>query len=132
MKTLDTFIKEHAIEFACKRVDSRPDGVMDGREQRHFHCRVTRETRSFSFYFSQGSAHTENPTLIDVLDCMASDSSGFDNSQSFEEWAREYGYDTDSRTAEKTFRTVRRQSEQLKRVLGQSAYRELLKETERL
>lgn len=125
-KTIESFIKEHSIEFACKRVDSRPDELMGERKMRHFHCRISRETRSFSFYFSQGSAHTEDPTLADVLDRMASDSSGFDSSQSFEEWAKEYGYDADSRKAEKTFRAVRRQSDQLKRVLGESAYKELL------
>ena len=144
MKTLDSFLKRHKLEFACKRVDARPDGLMDSDHMtRHFHVRISRETRSFSLYFSQGSAHREDPTLADVLDCLASDASGFENAQfqstspkcvesAFQCWAGEYGYSTDSRKAEKIYRVTKRQSEQLTRVLGESAYRELLWETERL
>ena len=81
------------------------------------------------------------PTLADVLDCLASDANGYEdakhvgcheNCNPFYNWAREYGYDPDSRKAEKMFRTIKRQAEQLKRTLGQDAYEELLYNTERL
>lgn len=102
--------------------------------------------RSFSFYFSQGSTHTQDPTLADVLDCLASDASGYENAivdakqkqswgflrLTFESWASEYGYDTDSRKAEKTFRAIKRQAEQLKRTIDVEAYEELLYNVERL
>jgi hypothetical protein len=166
--TLADFITKHGLRFECHRVDSRPDGLMtevkDGRpyadNMRHFRCRIIagplhRATahskndppekigpRSFGLYFSQGSAHTSDPTLADVLDCLASDASGYEdarytreshlNAPSFDAWASEYGYDTDSRKAEKTFRAIKRQAEQLKRTLGQEAYEELLYNTERL
>jgi len=35
-----------------------------------------------------------------------------------EDWCAEYGYDTDSRKAERTFRAVERQTKALKRMLG--------------
>lgn len=173
--TIESFIEKHGIRFECRRVDSRPDGLMDGDGQRHFRCRViSREfehvackvehcggyksghlkPRSFGLYFSQGSAHTSDPTLADVLDCLASDASGYENARvrpdgayhttsnvnskhydtpmHFHNWAEEYGYDTDSRKAEKTFRAVKRQSEQLKRTIGNEAYQELLWNVERL
>ena len=148
--TIEQFISKHGIRFECHRVDSRPDGLMDERPMRHFRCRIItgplhRATkhygneapekigpRSFGLYFSQGSAHTENPTLADVLDCLASDAGGYENARSFDDWAAEYGYDTDSRKAEKTFRAIKRQAEQLKRTIGAEAYEELLYKTERL
>jgi len=71
------------------------------------------------------------PELADVLDCLASDASGFDNSRSFEEWAGEYGYDTDSRKAEKTYLTVKNQALELKSFLGREAYETLLWNVER-
>jgi len=101
-------------------------------------------TISFSLYFSQGSGHTADPTLADVLNSLASDASGYKNARDlkttqgtghdkrtadylqFDNWAAEFGYDTDSRKAEKIFRSVKRQSEQLKRTIGTEAYEELL------
>lgn len=78
-------------------------------------------------YFSQGSAHTEAPTLADVLDCLASDASSYANAGSFEEWAGVLGYDPDSRSSLRIFNTVKRQAEQLKRLLGADAYEQLLR-----
>lgn len=73
---------------------------------------------------------TNGPEAADVLDCMISDAVGFENAQSFEEWADEYEYDTDSRKAEKTYETVRRETEKLRAFLGE-AYEAYLWETER-
>ena len=58
------------------------------------------------------------PTTSDVVSCLAMDSSGYENARSFEEWASEYGYDTDSRKAEKTFKQVEKQTEKFKRLLN--------------
>jgi hypothetical protein len=79
-----------------------------------------------------GPALIGTPKLADVLDCLASDAAGFENAQSFEDWAAEYGYDTDSRKAEKVYRTVERQAKQLRRVLGDEGYNALLWDIERL
>ncbi len=38
---------------------------------------------------------------------------------SFDEWARDLGYDTDSRRAEKTYKQVVSQTAKLKRFLGE-------------
>lgn len=155
VQTLDQFIAKHGIKFECRRVDSRPDGLMadirpnTGKNlphfvdtMRHFRCRIIAPNspigkgrtaqRAFSLYFSQGSAHTQDPTLADVLDCLALDASGYENANGFEDWARDYGYDEDSRKAEKVWRAIKRGSEQLKRTIGETAYTELLWNVERL
>jgi hypothetical protein len=73
-----------------------------------------------------------HPTLEDVLDCLASDASGYINSRHFEDWAGEYDYDTDSRKAEAMYRTVGEQVTQLEALLGRKALHELAFEVERL
>ena len=145
--TLDQFADRWQIKFSGHRVNTRPDALMSDIPMRHFRVRIGCGRNSFGLYFSQGMGHTENPKLIEVLDCLASDASGYENAQaatssyqnrggvsgsSFVNWAEEYGYDTDSRAAEKIFKTVKRQANQLKRVLGEEAYQELLYNTERM
>lgn len=99
----------------------------------HFRCRIGKGKRSFGLYFSMGAAHVgKTPTAEDVLDCIASDASGYENAADFRDWAGDYGYDEDSRTAEKLFRTVKRQAEQLRRTVGEEAYSDLLWNCERL
>ncbi len=71
------------------------------------------------------------PDLASVLDCLASDSSSFDNARDFDDWASEYGLDTDSRKAERTYRVTGDQSKRLRHFLGEELYRDLLWHTER-
>lgn len=44
------------------------------------------------------------PTLADILSSLLSDGGAFFNAESFEDWARNCGYDTDSRKAEGIYR----------------------------
>jgi hypothetical protein len=72
------------------------------------------------------------PTAADILDCLASDCSGIDNARGFEDWASDYGYDTDSRKALATYEQCVKQAAELQRLLGRDAYNELLNQTERM
>lgn len=154
--TIEQFITKHNLKFECRVVASNPQMEASEHMIRHFRCKVACPSKmrtilsdagrepSFSVYFSQGSAHTVEPTLADVLDCLAGDAWRFEDvcypspvldpmaKKAFENWANEYGYDTDSRKAEKTFKAIKRQSEQMKRTLGTEAYEELLYNTERI
>jgi len=73
------------------------------------------------------------PTAADVLNCLASDAAGVENARSFEDWCADYGYDTDSRKAEKTFRVCEQQRDSLKGFIGgPDAFEGLLFRMERL
>jgi hypothetical protein len=73
-----------------------------------------------------GSGHKgKQPTVADVLDCLASDSAGVENADSFEGWCSEYGYDTDSRKALATYKQCEKQADRLKSLVG-AAYETLL------
>ena len=71
------------------------------------------------------------PSVEDVMDCMASDSSVVENcKESFESWCSEYGYDTDSRKAFATYNTCVAQARQFAAFIG-ADYEKLLFEVER-
>ena len=132
--TLEQFIAEQQLEMSVIPVKRNPH---TGEPMpRNFECTIEFEGRGYheplTVYFSQGSAHKKPPTLADVLDCLASDASGVDNARSFEDWASEYGYDTDSRKAERTYHICEKQAQDLKALLGRDAYNQLLYGTERL
>lgn len=64
------------------------------------------------------------PGAVNVLACLAMDSHVLD-AGGFEEWASEYGYETDSRAAEKIYREVLEQALKLRAGLGAEALDEL-------
>lgn len=75
--------------------------------------------RRFTVPFYKGRGLNGEPaTAAEVLECLCLDASGYENADSFEDWCGEYGYDTDSRKAEATYRQVERQTEGLRRLLG--------------
>lgn len=133
-KTLEEMVAALDLGFEIKSADSNPNIDDDkwAATSHHWLCTLTHRGRKMDVPFSQGSAHTKPPTLADVLDCLASDASGYENARTFEEWYAEYGYDPDSRRAERTFRVVQQQATRLFTLLGRENYDALLWKTERL
>lgn len=64
------------------------------------------------------------PDAVEVLDCLRMDANSEFNS--FEEWASDYGYSTDSRAAERTYEACKRQRATLYAWLGASLFSELM------
>lgn len=58
------------------------------------------------------------PTVDNVLSCLASDAQGYDNTRNFEDWCADYGMDTDSRKAERSYRTIGEQAKALRHFMG--------------
>lgn len=141
-QTLQQFIDKHALKFTAEWVSRRPDGLMP-ESASHYKCKISASRlttigkaskvtrKAMTVYFSMGAAHTGEPTLAQVLECLASDASTYENANGFEEWARDLGYDEDSRKAEGIWKAVQRGSKRLQDVLGNVAYQELLWNTER-
>lgn len=57
------------------------------------------------------------PVAASVLHCLCSDADA-ENHDTFEEWASEFGYDPDSRSAEKTYHLCLENARKLRRALG--------------
>lgn len=131
--TLRQFIGDFRIRMTADLTERNPNRDDEwGRSATHWKCLLRCGRRSMTVYFSQGPAVSREPSAEDVLDCLASDAAGFENARTFEEWASEYGYDADSRKAERTYKAVERQTEALARLLPVDAYDRLLWHTERL
>lgn len=58
------------------------------------------------------------PTAADLLESLMLDASSYENAGSFEEWATDYGMDTDSRKAAEVYDTCGRLARDLARLLG--------------
>lgn len=142
--TLAEFIAAHGLGMVAEQRTARPDQLM-GDSKRHFKCTLhagaatrwdggpeSAWEREFVVWFSQGEAHRKPPTIADVLDCLASDASGYENARSFDDWCGDYGYDTDSRTAERIYNATAEQAKGLRHFLGDTeAYDTLLFQVDR-
>lgn len=137
-KDTSDFVREHQIEITATRIPARADIDMSGwgKDASHWHITFRQvgrgNNRTMTTYYIMGSAYKHKPTAADVLDCLASDASGYDNARNFEDWASEYGYDTDSRKAYGTYQILGEQAKQLRQWLGNAAYTQLTEQTERL
>lgn len=124
-------VKALSLTMKVSRVRRNPH-MQDSDNMDHWRCDIRQGSGWMRVYFSKGYGHHgAQPTLDEVMDCLAMDAAGVDNARTFEEWCREYGYDTDSRKAEKTYNMCKQQRDDLYNLLGPSSYYALLWETER-
>jgi len=131
MKTIQEFITENRISIKSEYADANK-AAPDWKDANHYKVTLKYGRRQYTTYFSQGYGITGDPDAEGVLNCLALDSSGIENTSSFEGWCCEYGYDTDSRKAEKIFKVCERQAKKLKVFLGEHLYQQLLFNTESL
>lgn len=123
------FAEEHGITATSVSTD-RNHNLEEAKVDMMDHWKVTlrRGKARMTVIFSKGLGHHGvKPTAIEVLGNMASDASSAD--ESFEDWCANYGYETDSRKAEKTFKAVKKQAVTLKRFLGDGLFQALLEDS---
>lgn len=125
MTTIAAFISKHRIRFDYTYGEPRGDDSEWDRSAYHFKVTIKCGRRQLTVPYHMGSGTNGNPELRDVLDCLASDASGIDNADSFEDWCDEYGYDPDSRKAESTYKACQTEATQLERLLGRDLLNEL-------
>ena len=91
---------------------------MDDWQQKANDWRITLRYKghSYSFDYWQGVGIKEDPTIEGVMENLLSDASA--DQETFEDWCANYGYDTDSRKAEKTYKACVKQTKAVKRLLG--------------
>lgn len=93
------------------------------REAHPYRVTLLRGKKQMSVDFWQGPALTDPPRAADVLYCLLMDARAGD--VGFEEWCSEFGYDTDSRRAERSYRLCRDIAKRLHRFLGPDLVAEL-------
>jgi len=74
----------------------------DGVTRCVFTMQIARDHKRYTFKFGQSiAAGAQDPTMYDVLACLTKYDPG-----TFENFCSDYGYDTDSRSAERTYKAV--------------------------
>src|SRR3990167_6696052 len=101
------FIKTNKITLEWKETFENPNWTGNS-EAHHYSIMLGSGKNKLHTFFSMGLGLVvrhgalvtpQRPTAEDVLDCLASDAAGVENNRDFDEWAGDYGYDTDSREA---------------------------------
>jgi hypothetical protein len=74
--------------------------------------------RRMVVHYYTGLALSE-PTAAGVLETLLTDAASIENSGSFEDWAADLGFDSDSRSAETIYKATVEQTNKLRRLLGE-------------
>ena len=88
----------------------------DKEERYIFKCRLSRNRKSYTFTFGQSIYNgSKEPTMYDILSCFQKYDCG-----SFQNFCDEFGFDTDSRKAERLYKAVSKEYKAVVRLFGDS------------
>lgn len=129
---INEFVAKHDIQFDCRPVELRPDGVSND-TLKHYQCIIGNRDhiKSFRLFLSIKIAEPK-PTVDTVLHILAQNAAEYEplrtmsREDQFLLWCADRGLKADSRKAEKEFKLMKRQVNQLRRTLGIPAYTELV------
>ena len=118
------FAKENGVTVNSERCDENPNMVDSARTMDNWKCVLKCDGRQLTLFFSQGYGHGGAPPKIEtILECQRSEY--VDDDVDFEEWASDFGYNSDSRSAERTFKACQKGSRKLEKFLGDELLEEL-------
>ena len=113
-KRADEFCKKFGVKFTVGEPTYKRHFADDTVERWVFPVTLTRDGRSMRVQFGQSlAAGSAEPTAYDVLSCLTKYDVG-----TFDDFCGEFGYDTDSRKAERTYQAVCREWASVSRVFG--------------
>ena len=115
---LALFIIDHGITLSSVKIDKNPSN--DEFQGNHYEVTLQRASqRRMTTYFSKGYGHEgKSPEVFEVLNCLQSDCWLVRNNETFDDFCRELGYDTDSRRAEKIYEACKKTERDLDRFMG--------------
>jgi hypothetical protein len=113
------FLNKYGISMSAKFVDHKPYFAEDNESRDVFRITFTRDKSKFSLTFGQSIVNSTGdgsnvPTAYDVLACIQKNDPG-----SFENFCADFGYDSDSRKSERTYRLVLKQWEKVEAFFSQ-------------
>lgn len=124
------FLRKHEISFSFKLANTKtPDWKDDSRPVNHFIVTFKRGENKCSFdFFDSINNYQKGITEISAYNALTCCSSEINCPDTFEDFCSEFGYDEDSRAAEKTFRTLKKFSDKLRKFFDSEEIREDLAE----
>lgn len=114
MSQLQALCDKLGITATCKYGGELPEGF--GRGAHPYQVTLKFKGRRLTTPFFMGAALTEEPSAADVLACLTSDVGA--GEMSFESFCGEFGYDVDSRRAEKTWKACVKIAPKVRHFLG--------------
>lgn len=112
-KKVDEFANEIGLSFSSSEGELVYDGCWKAYQ---YTVTLARGGSVMTLDFKQGVGVKELPSLAVVLECVLSDINGI-NDMTFEEWANDFGYDSDSRSAESIFNACKKEYDDLNNLL---------------
>lgn len=112
----DTFLRDTRTTFQAEHVGYGPYFPDDKESRNIYRIVLKRMGRSYTFRFGQSIKRTLTetvPTPYDVLACLQKNDPG-----TFEDFCSDFGYDTDSRKAERMYKAVVKEWNGVKRLFG--------------
>lgn len=110
----EQFAAKYGVKLAVLEQDWRVNEAWGDKYPCYYNkCRLSRGRKSYTFDFWMGSATSGHPTMYDVLSCLQRYDVG-----SFEDFCWEFGYDTDSRAAERIYKAVCKEYAAVERLFG--------------
>jgi len=134
VQTLEEFLAGSDLGMRCREVD--PDGgqpllITAPWAPHQYRCELHGSNGDRPVTTIVGSDDGP-PEMSDVLDEVAAEAAVVETARCFEEWAVNMGFDPDSRHAERVYRAWRHRTNNLRKLLGDARYEQLLWATERL
>lgn len=106
--------KKHGITMKIGSAKYGPCDWDGGHNHYSYPVTLSKDGKSMRIMFIQSrTAGSTPPTEYDIVTCITKADPG-----TFEDFCSEFGYDTDSRQAEKTYKAVKREWEKVARVFG--------------
>ena len=126
----DYILDALGVRMTVKPITRRTDGTESpwDANAKHYRIHLSRglsKRGGLTVEFSQGSAHTTAPDRSAVLSALVMDAQTVENVDSFEEWADDLGFDSDSRRAESIYKLTRQQSDALKSLFADVSFDDL-------
>ena len=128
-KKAEAFLKHFNLAVKIKYLDNNPPDWDEDQGHNRLRYRITiqrkdtRKSLSFIFWDSIANAEKgEQPTSYDVLTCVSSDSY---DPNTFEDFCGEFGYSTDSRKAETTYKHVKKFADRINAFFSEPELEEL-------
>lgn len=134
VQTLEKFLTGSDLAMRCRKVD--PNGshrllITAPWAPHQYRCELYGSNGDRPVTTIVGSDDGP-PEMPDVLDEVAAEAAVVETARCFEEWAIQMGFDPDSRYAERVYRSWRKRTSNLRKLLGDEHYERLLWGTERL
>lgn len=124
------FLAKHGISFSFKLANTKtPDWEDDSRPVNHFIVTFKKGKKRVSFdFFDSISNYEKGIKELDAYSVLSCCSAEINCPETFEDFCAEYGYDEDSRKAEKTFKSLKKPSNKLQKFFDSEEIRDDLTE----